>query len=77
MLTVTQVSKVAMHHGSIYALAPGGEEGVFFSAGSEGIVVKWNSRAMDQAIAIARVSAQVFALLLLPSENILRMIPGC
>lgn len=58
-----------MHQGSIYALAPGGTDTTFLSAGSEGIVAQWNLDDPANAVALAKVDGQVFSLLLLPEKN--------
>ena len=69
VLEIEQIAKVAMHHGSVYALAKGYDETTFLSGGSEGVVIAWNLLQPDRAIALAKVDGQIFALLLLPGKN--------
>ena len=61
-MTVEQTAKVKLHEGSVYALCRGVSDQRFFSAGSDGIVVKWDLQQLSSATAVARVNGQVFAL---------------
>lgn len=68
-MQIEQISKFALHKGSVYALVNGNSGNSFLSAGSEGIVVQWNLNDPLNAVAIAKVDGQVFSLLLLPEKN--------
>lgn len=68
-MQIEQISKFALHKGSVYALVNGNSGSSFLSAGSEGIVVQWNLNDPLNAVAIAKVDGQVFSLLLLPEKN--------
>lgn len=68
-LIVEPVSKLPLHQGSVYALCGGATEDEFYSAGSEGIVAKWNLHHLNEARAAAKVDGQVFALLYQPHGN--------
>ncbi len=57
------------HSGSIYTILQGEDNNTFFSAGSEGIVVKWNLNDPANPIACAKVKGHIFALLFLPDKN--------
>jgi WD40 repeat protein len=72
-LMTEQVAKVPLHRGSVYALCGGASEEEFYSAGSEGIVAKWNLQHINEATAAAKVDGQVFALLYQPLSNCLVM----
>src|SRR5258706_13668807 len=68
-LTVELQAKLTAHTGSIYAICAGKSDEEFFSAGSEGIVVRWNLNDLQNAMAAAKVNGQVFALLFLAEKN--------
>jgi WD40 repeat protein len=57
------------HSGSIYSIIAGDSDHTFFSAGSEGVVVKWNLNDIESPIACAKVEGQIFALLYLKEMN--------
>lgn len=70
-MQVTQIARFALHKSAVYALTEGTDYFSFLSAGSEGLVLAWNINDPSHATALAKVSSQVFALLLLPERNIL------
>lgn len=59
MLQVEKLFQVAAHSGSIYSIISDSDEFVY-TAGSEGVVLKWNIQTPDSAIAVAKVSGQIF-----------------
>ncbi|MBX7109810.1 MAG: hypothetical protein K1X61_14255 [Chitinophagales bacterium] len=70
-MEVAQVARFNLHKGAVYALSHGADSSTFLSAGSEGIVLATRLNDPAQATVLARVSSQVFALLLIPEKNLL------
>lgn len=70
-MQVDQVARFTLHKGSVYALSQGSDASSFLSAGSEGLVVEWNINDASNAVALARVNSQVFALLNIPEKKLL------
>ena len=68
MLQVEKLFQVAAHSGSIYSIISDSDEFVY-TAGSEGVVLKWNIQSPDSAIAVAKVSGQIFSLYLFQPLN--------
>ncbi|MCS7018012.1 MAG: WD40 repeat domain-containing protein [Cytophagales bacterium] len=68
---VKKLATLTGHTDSLYALAPGFETGCFFSAGSDGMIVEWNSHQPEYGKLIARVNGTVYALCSLPTAGIL------
>jgi WD repeat-containing protein 61 len=70
-----QVQKLATlsgHHDCVYALTGAATQPVFYSAGSDGFVVAWNSDVPEQdGELVARVENSVYALRFLPERNLL------
>ncbi|GIV38223.1 MAG: hypothetical protein KatS3mg033_0023 [Thermonema sp.] len=56
------------HKSSIYALAEEAD-GVFFSAGGDGIVAQWNVHDHERAVMLARVQNPVFAMYVHPQAR--------
>ncbi len=57
------------HREGVYALEPAKEAGSFFSAGGDGLVVRWQLARPDLGDLIARVPASVYALAYDPARN--------
>lgn len=57
------------HTGCIYSIAAGESDETVFSAGSEGMVVKWNLKEIEHPVAVANVKGQIFSLLFIPELN--------
>ncbi len=68
-LMITQVAKLRLHQGSIYCLEKGENDLTFFSAGSEGLVAKWNIQDVKNPVAVAKVDGHIFSLLFLAHKN--------
>ncbi len=68
-LTITQTSRLKLHQGSIYTLELGADERYFFSAGSEGLVARWDVNSLNTPVAVAKVEGHIFSLLFLPEKN--------
>ena len=49
------------HRSAVYALAPAAEPGTFFSAGSDGTVVRWNCGTPNDGTGIAQLPRPVFS----------------
>lgn len=62
--TVTAEKYVQLngHVGAVYAVTPAEEPGQVFTAGSDGIIARWDIRAGISAEAVARVPGSVFSL---------------
>ncbi|MCX7637111.1 MAG: WD40 repeat domain-containing protein [Cyclobacteriaceae bacterium] len=61
-VSVHRLHTLAGHRDSIYALAPAGQSGVFFSAGGDGMVVQWDLTQPEEGKILAQVSNPVYAL---------------
>ncbi len=68
MIQVEKLFQIAAHSGSIYSVISDKEEALY-TAGSEGIVLKWNVNEIESATVLAKVSGQVFSLLIYESLN--------
>lgn len=68
-MTKIQVKKLAAltgHADSLYALAPAAEEDCFYSAGNDGLIVRWNKNQPEHGQLIARVAGTVYSLCSIP-----------
>src|SRR5438067_1293499 len=63
-ITVEKASQFSGHTGAVYALVAGAESGTFYSAGSEGLAVKWNTGKPDEGEMVAKVGGQIFSMCL-------------
>jgi WD40 repeat protein len=68
-IEIEQIAKLPMHQGAVYSLEKGEDENKFFSAGGEGIVIKWNVQQLDKPTAVAKVDGQIFSLCFLSKKN--------
>ena len=59
------------HAGAVYTLEKGIEQHQFFSGSSDGFVVLWNLKTMEQENFIARLPASVFSLCYVKEKNLL------
>ena len=69
-----QVSKLHTfqgHRDAVYTLEPSSGDPVFYSAGGDGMVVKWNFMEPDQGHLVAKVPNSVYALQYISNRKIL------
>lgn len=59
------------HSDAVYALEKGKEPGKFYSSGGDGNVVEWNVNHTENGRLIAKISASVYSLCLIPNKNVL------
>jgi len=59
------------HRSSVYALEKGNTPNIFFSAGGDGLVARWNMQHPDQGELMAKVPNSVYALHYLTDRNLL------
>jgi len=71
-ITAIEVQKTAMftgHRNSVFALEKSVEASVFFSAGSDGMIVAWDLKDPDKGKLIAQVPNTVYAMCYDPAKN--------
>jgi WD40 repeat protein len=61
-LKIERIDTFGGHRGAIYALSPGHEPHVIYSAGSDGWVVQWNLQKPDLGKVIAQITGSVYAM---------------
>jgi WD40 repeat protein len=59
------------HQGAVYALAPGIENGLFYSSGGDGWVVEWKLHLPEEGRLLARMPGTVYSLCALPEKQML------
>lgn len=59
---VQKIHTLKGHRDSVYTLAPGQQQNIFFSGAGDGMVVQWNLQNPDEGTVIAKVEASVYAL---------------
>lgn len=62
MINVTKLDTFAGHRDAVYALIPAEEKGCFYSAGADGLVVRWDLSKPDLGKLVARAGSSVYAL---------------
>jgi len=70
-LKIERVDTFAGHRGAVYALCPGYEPHVFYSAGSDGWVVQWDLQKPDLGKVVAQISGSIYAMVYDPESGIL------
>lgn len=68
---VHQVAALTGHEGSVYALYQPKGADYFFSAGGDGMVVRWDLKLPGDGELLARVPSHVFSMLQLPGGHML------
>lgn len=61
-MLVDKIDTFAGHRDCVYALEPGASPDSFFSAGADGLVVRWQLSKPDLGTLLARIPASVYAL---------------
>ncbi|CAA9291871.1 MAG: WD-40 repeat protein [uncultured Adhaeribacter sp.] len=69
IVQVEKSTSLAGHRDCVYSLEKSGQEGVFFSAAGDGMVVAWNLANPENGELIAKVSSSVYALRYVPDKN--------
>jgi len=70
-MQVQKIDTFGGHHDCVYALEHGPQPNQFFSAGGDGLVVRWQLDRPDLGELVAQVSASVYALALHPVSGLL------
>lgn len=73
-IVVTKLATFKGHRDSIFTLEAGPEPGSFFSAGGDGMVVRWSLDDPDRGVSVLQVPNSVYALCCLREQN--RMVVG-
>ncbi len=68
MIQVEKLFQVAAHTGSVYTIISDGNEAIY-TAGSDGIVIKWNINHPESPRAVAKIVGQIFSLYLYQPLN--------
>ena len=68
-MIINKLDTFGGHRDCVYALERGNESGLFFSAGGDGLVVRWHLTRPDLGELIAQVPASVYALCYEPERN--------
>ena len=70
-ITVQKINTLTGHRDCVYALAPSGEAGHFFSSGGDGQVAQWSLENPEDGRLVAKVTASVYALCYWPDKDYL------
>lgn len=70
-IEVIKAAHLSAHTSAVYALCNGIKENDFFSAGGDGLLIRWNPQQPDKAYLTARVPEHIFSLCLLSDKTIL------
>lgn len=70
-MTVEKIDTFGGHRDCVYTLEAGLEANQFFSAGADGLVVRWHLDRPDRGELIAKVPASIYALALHPGSQLL------
>jgi WD40 repeat protein len=63
---VTKIDTFGGHRDCVYALTPGTDPGTFYSAGGDGLVVRWQLGKPDQGELLAKLPASIYSVTLQP-----------
>ncbi len=74
MLQVEKIHTCTGHHAALYALAEGGTDHHFLTAGGDGWLVEWDLDQPEMGKLVASVDTQCFSLCALPDSN--RLVAG-
>src|SRR5262249_47037274 len=74
-IAVTKKFSLSGYRDAIYKLIPASEKGAFFSAGGDGMIVKWNINTGTDGDLVARLPSAVYSLAFDQETN--RLIGGC
>jgi WD40 repeat protein len=69
-ITITKGQQFLGHRDSVYTLQPGARDELFYSAGGDGMVVRWNFEHPDQGEVIATLSNSIYAMRVQPENNV-------
>jgi len=69
--SIHQIHHLQGHKGAIYTLAHGIEVGTFLSAGSDGLICKWNPVQNQNGLIIAQTGERIFSLLAFPERKVI------
>jgi len=71
MIIATKISQLSAHSGALYALAPGRDEGTFFSAGADKVVAEWNIDSAKPNNFAIRTDSSIYGLLNLSGQLVI------
>lgn len=63
---MTKIDTFGGHRDCVYALTPGADPGTFYSAGGDGLVVRWQLGKPDQGELLAKLPASIYSVMLQP-----------
>ncbi len=69
--TIQQIHYLQGHKGGIYTLCHGFEDNSFLSAGSDGLICKWNPDQNQNGVIIAQTGERLFSLLAFPAQKVI------
>ena len=67
-MLVEKKFRVAAHSGSIYSVISNSKKNIF-TGGSEGVVLMWDLNSIENPVAVAKVSGQIFSLCIIEDLN--------
>ncbi len=71
-LSINKIAALTAHSGAIYALHQDGlSRNIFYSAGGDGSLIKWNLNNLKEAILVSKVHTNIFAMNALPQQNLM------
>ena len=70
-LKVTKIAQLEGHLDAVYALSESDERGVFFSAGADGFIARWQTNALKDAQLIVKISASVYCFQYIKDLNLM------
>ncbi len=70
-MTIEKIDTFGGHRDCVYTLETGLESSQFFSAGADGLVVRWSLDRPDRGDLVAKVPASIYALALHPVSQLL------
>ncbi|PWJ40173.1 WD40 repeat domain-containing protein [Sediminitomix flava] len=68
-INIEKLGTFTGHKDSLYALAPSNQKGVFYCAGLDGMITKWDISKPDQGELVAKVQGTVYAMFFNPVKN--------
>lgn len=68
---VEKIGTFSGHRDCVYALEKGEAPHLFYTSGSDGLVVQWNLNKPDEGKLVARIPNTVYAICCIPEKNIL------
>ena len=70
-IKVEKLHSLTGHRDCVYTLSPSDSADYFFSAGGDGMVVRWDLNQPEEGEVIAKLSNSIYALHAIPKSNLL------